>query len=69
MAKTITVFSDKKKRKENSWNWHVSEPSRKKKGTINVLYSAHGFNTKQIAMRRAQAHNRTLKKPLLIIEK
>lgn len=61
MAKFINVFSDKRKQKKDGWNWNVTEPSRKKKGTTNVLYSAQGFDSFQIAKRRAQAHNRTLK--------
>lgn len=66
MAKFLKVFADKTLRKKDSWNWNCSEPSRKQKGLINVLYSAQGFDTKAIALKRAQAHNKTLIKPLRI---
>lgn len=64
MAKYLCVFPDKNKKKRDGWNWHVAET---RKGRINVLYTAQGYNSKQIAMRRAVAHNKTLKKPLKII--
>ncbi len=67
MAKIIRVFPDRRPQKKDNWNWSVTEPSRQKKGKMNVLYSAQGFDTKQIAKRRADAHNRTLIKKLPIV--
>lgn len=49
----------------SSWCWHVTHRN-KKKG--NILYSATGFNSKAIAMKRARAHNATLKNPLMIFD-
>lgn len=66
MARILNVFPDKTLKKKDSWNWNVTEPSRKRKGRMNVLYTAQGYDSKAIALRRARAHNKTLKLPLFI---
>jgi len=62
----ITVYPDRTVRKKDSWNWRVEEPSKKKGGGVNVLYSGHGYDTKAIARRQAARHNKTLCEPLKV---
>jgi hypothetical protein len=65
----IEVFKSVTGRKDGLtvkvWNWHVTHRN-KKKG--NILYSATGFNSKAIAMKRAKAHNAMLKNELMIFD-
>lgn len=67
MGRYLHVFPDRRKQKKNGWNWNCSEPSRRKKKTVNVLYTAQGYDSKAIALRRAREHNKKLLRPLPIM--
>lgn len=54
-----------KKVDRDSWNWRVVCRNKKEN---NILYSASGYNTKEITKRRAAAHNKTLKIELMIFD-
>lgn len=66
-SRHLEVFPDKRKGKKDSWNWNCSEHSRRKKGAMNVLYTAQGYDSKGIAIRRAREHNKRLIRPLPIM--
>lgn len=63
----LQVYHDKRSKKAHSkdgWAWRVIEKSKKKKGRMNVLYRASGYDYRHVAERMAHRHNNSLKVPL-----